>query len=66
MPGLNSRRHKEVGLVVVFGSEGLGLRAPRLSRLRAARGCWLDLGSERRDLIRVEGSQKKEAQISSY
>jgi hypothetical protein len=39
MPGVNSRRHKEVGLVVVFGSEGLGLRAPRLSRLRAVRGC---------------------------
>jgi hypothetical protein len=65
MLGLNSRQHKEVGLVVVFGSEGLGLRAPRLSRLRATRGCWLDLGSERRGLIRVVGFQKKEHKSSA-
>jgi hypothetical protein len=46
--------------VVIFGSEGLGLRAPRLSWLRQLEGYWLSLGSERRDLIRVVSFQKKE------
>jgi hypothetical protein len=46
-------------LVVIFGSEGLGLRAPRLSWLRQLEGYWLGLGSERRDLIRVVSFQKK-------
>jgi hypothetical protein len=66
MPGLNSRQHKEVGLVVMFGSEGLGLKAPCLSRLRAARGCWLDLGSERRGFDKGRRFSEKGAQISCY
>jgi hypothetical protein len=36
------------------------------SRIRAARECWLDLGSERRCLIRIIGFPEKGAQISSY